>query len=338
MQNSSTRERKYKRPAVKIPLRAAAKRLAGAVLSLPVSAAIASWALLCSGAALFAQSVQAPQPPEVPTVSVPTVSAPALNAPALNTPALSVPAPGTPLPDYGAQNAAKNQPHSPPRQTAQSSSVAQRPSATAAAGKLASLSAAEISMLSNLFGSGNPLSLNALGGNTAAANAASLSASQGETAALLQAVLEKLDTLQKTVEQKSAEPASSRDAANGGKILRFISGSYNILAGCTAVFISKPEADGSFLLTGDRTYRTGGGTYGETFYMLFKSRADGMFNVAVSVNQHTENPQSVLKILEASPVLTAAKTGNLVTMRTQTPNGTIDLLLDIDFEPQRKSR
>ena len=150
--------------------------------------------------------------------------------------------------------------------------------------------------------------------------------------------MEKLDTLQKTVEQKSAAPSSPHEAANGGKILRFISGSYNILAGCTAVFISKPEGDGSFLLTGDRTYRTGGGTFGETFYMLFKSRADGMFNVAVSVNQHTENPQSVLKSLEKCPVLTAAKTGNLVTMRTQTPNGTIDLLLDIDFEPQRKSR
>ena len=150
--------------------------------------------------------------------------------------------------------------------------------------------------------------------------------------------MEKLDTLQKTVEQKSAAPSSPHEAVNGGKILRFISGSYNILAGCTAVFISKPEGDGSFLLTGDRTYRTGGGTFGETFYMLFKSRADGMFNVAVSVNQHTENPQSVLKSLEKCPVLTAAKTGNLVTMRTQTPNGTIDLLLDIDFEPQRKTR
>ena len=150
--------------------------------------------------------------------------------------------------------------------------------------------------------------------------------------------MEKLDTLQKTVEQKSAESSSPHEAANGGRIIRFISGSYNILAGCTAVFISKPEGDGSFLLTGDRTYRTGGGTFSETFYMLFKSRADGMFNVAVSVNQHTENPQSVLKSLEKCPVLTAAKTGNLVTMRTQTPNGTIDLLLDIDFEPQRKTR
>ena len=275
------------------------------------SRAAAAYALLCFGAVCFAQSVQAPTPPEVPTVSVPSVSAPTLSAPALSAPAF----------DAGA-------------------GTAQNSSAAAASGKTVSpsLSAADISMLSNLFGSGNPLSLNALGGNTAAANAASLSASQGETAALLQAVLEKLDTLQKTVEQKSAAPSSPHEAPNGGKILRFISGSYNILAGCTAVFISKPEADGSFLLTGDRTYRTGGGTFGETFYMLFKSRADGMFNVAVSVNQHTENPQSVLKSLEKCPVLTAAKTGNLVTMRTQTPNGTIDLLLDIDFEPQRKTR
>ena len=277
------------------------------------SRAAAVCALLCFGAACFAQSVQAPTPPEVPTVSVPSVSAPAFNAGA-----------GT----------AQRQPQSNEQKKAQNSSAA------AASGKLISpsLSAADISMLSNLFGSGNPLSLNALGGNAAAANAASLSASQGETAALLQAVLEKLDTLQKTVEQKSAAPSSPHEAANGGKILRFISGSYNILAGCTAVFISKPEGDGSFLLTGDRTYRMGGGTFGETFYMLFKSRADGMFNVAVSVNQQTENPQSVLKSLEKCPVLTAAKTGNLVTMRTQTPNGTIDLLLDIDFEPQRKSR
>ena len=285
------------------------------------SRAAAAYALLCFGAACFAQSVQAPTPPEIPTVNVPSVSAPTLSAPALSAPAFNA-------------GAAQKQPQSNEQKKAQNSS------ATAASSKTVSpsLSAADISMLSNLFGSGNPLSLNALGGNTAAANAASLSASQGETAALLQAVLEKLDTLQKTVEQKSAAPSSPHEAANGGKILRFISGSYNILAGCTAVFISKPEGDGSFLLTGDRTYRTGGGTFGETFYMLFKSRADGMFNVAVSVNQHTENLQSVLKSLEKCPVLTAAKTGNLVTMHTQTPNGTIDLLLDIDFEPQRKTR
>ena len=286
------------------------------------SRAAAAYALLCFGAVCFAQSVQAPTPPEVPTVSVPSVSAPTLSAPALSAPAF----------DAGAGTAQK-QPQSNEQKKAQNSS------ATAASGKLVSpsLSTADISMLSNLFGSGNPLSLNALG-NTAAANAASLSASQGETAALLQAVLEKLDTLQKTVEQKSAAPSSPHEVGNGGKILRFISGSYNILAGCTAVFISKPEGDGSFLLTGDRTYRTAGGTFSETFYMLFKSRADGMFNVAVTVNQHTENPQSVLKSLVKCPVLTAAKTGNLVTMRTQTPNGTIDLLLDIDFEPQRKNR
>ena len=286
------------------------------------SRAAAAYALLCFGAVCFTQSVQAPTPPEVPTVSVPSVSAPTLSAPALSAPAF----------DAGAGTAQK-QPQSNEQKKAQNSSAAAASSKTVSP----SLSAADISMLSNLFGSGNPLSLNALG-NTAAANAASLSASQGETAALLQAVLEKLDTLQKTVEQKSAESSSPHGAANGGRILRFISGSYNILAGCTAVFISKPEGDGSFLLTGDRTYRTGGGTFGETFYMLFKSRADGMFNVAVSVNQHTENPQSVLKSLEKCPVLTAAKTGNLVTMRTQTPNGTIDLLLDIDFEPQRKTR
>ena len=285
------------------------------------SRAAAAYALLCFGAVCFAQSVQAPTPPEIPTVNVPSVSAPSLSAPALSAPAFNA-------------GAAQKQPQSNEQKKAQNSSAAAASSKTVSP----SLSAADISMLSNLFGSGNPLSLNALGGNTAAANATSLSASQGETAALLQAVLEKLDTLQKTVEQKSAAPSSPHEAANGGKILRFISGSYNILAGCTAVFISKPEGDGSFLLTGDRTYRTSGGTFGETFYMLFKSRADGMFNVAVTVNQHTENPQSVLKNLEKCPVLTAVKTGNLVTMRTQTPNGTIDLLLDIDFEPQRKTR
>ena len=287
------------------------------------SRAAAVCAQLCFGAVCFTQSVQVPTPPEIPTVNVPSVSAPTLSVPALSAPAF----------DAGTGTAQK-QPQSNEQKKAQNSSAA------AASGKVVSpsLSAADISMLSNLFGSGNPLSLNALGGNTAAANAASLSASQGETAALLQAVLEKLDTLQKTVEQKLAAPSSPHEAANGGRILRFISGSYNILAGCTAVFISKPEGDGSFLLTGDRTYRTGSGTFGETFYMLFKSRADGMFNVAVSVNQHTENPQSVLKNLEKCPVLTAAKTGNLVTMRTQTPNGTIDLLLDINFEPQRKTR
>lgn len=232
-----------------------------------------------------------------------------------------------------------------------------------------SLSAADISTLSSLLGSGNLFSMQGLGGmlsipdtisgaqgnltsgvlagaRNGQLNAADLYG-QNQTAVLLQAVIEKLDALQKTVDlQNSAGTGHSgtdtktvqEKSERAGHILRFIAGNCNILPSCTAVFISQPEADGSFLLTADRKYRIADKIYGETFYMLFKAAGAGTFNVAFSLSQQPENQASALYGLTQIPFLQAVRTGNLVTMRVLTEKTQIDLLLDIDFKAEEKSR
>lgn len=227
-----------------------------------------------------------------------------------------------------------------------------------------SLSAADIGTLSSLLGSGNLLSMQGLGGmfsisgmpdplsggasgNLMSGALAGVTGGQNQTAVLLQAVLEKLDDLQKTLESQNPgkDGAAGSDTkavqdkgGQGGRILRFIAGNYNILPSCTAVFISRPEADGSFLLTGDRTYRASDKIYRETFYMLFKAAGAGTFNAAFSLSQQPENHQSLLYALTRAPFLQAVRTGNLVTMRVLTENVQTDLLLDIDFNSRGKDR
>lgn len=243
----------------------------------------------------------------------------------------------------------------------------------------ASLSAADISTLSSLLGSGNLFSAQGLGGLlsipgtisgtsgnpsggalagilSGQPNAADLYG-QNQTAVLLQAIIEKLDALQKTVDlQNSArgsvaetdtKRAAKQDTQDkqdkqGGRILRFVAGNYNILPSCTAVFISQPETDGSFLLTGDRKYRSAnsaaGKIYGETFYFLFKAAGGGTFNAAFTLSQQPENPDSPLYALTRASFLQAVRTGNLVTMRVLAENVQTDLLLDIDFNLREKGR
>ncbi|MGI5174456.1 hypothetical protein H0R92_12775 [Treponema sp. OMZ 840] len=297
-----------------------------------------------SSSAGFTQNippVTAPQAPVPPSVTPPSISPPVLNMSVPQKPKQSVPA------------------------------ANQKPHKIGAGGKISpSLpTASDISALSSLLGNQNPFSIQGLAasgvlpemelGSASTRNAAGFYG-QNDTAVLLQAIIEKLDTLQKTVELQNAPHAGTdRSAANrgnagaalpkngnthtkgtvqNGRILRFIAGNYNILPSCTAIFISQPETDGSFLLTGDRTYRASDTIYGETFYMLFKAAGAGNFNVAFSLSQHTENPQSLLYALTRAPFLQAVRTGNLVTMRTLTENTRIDLLLDIDFDAREKNR
>ena len=116
-----------------------------------------------------------------------------------------------------------------------------------------SLSAADISTLSSLLGSGNLFSMQGLGGMlsipdtiSGQLNAADLYG-QNQTAVLLQAVIEKLDALQKTVDlQNSAGTGHSgtdtktvqEKSERTGHILRFIAGNCNILPSCISIYLT----------------------------------------------------------------------------------------------------
>lgn len=166
------------------------------------------------------------------------------------------------------------------------------------------------------------------------------------TDALLSQILERLNELKAEQKNTSAEKQSGinsaaqnavqyaqNDTAQRPAILRFIINGYNVLDTCRTVYFSKKETDGSFLLTGDRKYLSDNDVREETFYLLFK--ADGNsgslkgYNVQPAVVQDYQNEYSLVYQLAQKQNLKAAKTGNLVSLRSTAPDWNLDMLLDI---------
>lgn len=163
------------------------------------------------------------------------------------------------------------------------------------------------------------------------------------TNVLLQQVLNSLNDLKKQQQSASAKEknelnATKTDAETFKKrepsILRFKINGYNISDSLTKVFFSDTEADGSFLLTGDRKYFVGQQVRTETFYMLFKTVSSNgaslTYKVQPSIVQDSKNENSYVYRLAAVKNLTAEKTGNLVVIHYSSDSLNADLLLDID--------
>ena len=130
---------------------------------------------------------------------------------------------------------------------------------TSALSKSNTLTATDIS---SLYDSGLFSNISSLGG----AGSLSNYSTSTSTNVLLQQVLNNLNDLKK--QQQSASPkeknelnATKTDAESFKKrepsVLRFKVNGYNISDSLTKVFFSDTEADGSFLLTGDRKYFVG---------------------------------------------------------------------------------
>ena len=171
-------------------------------------------------------------------------------------------------------------------------------------------------------------------GNNVSANSTNL---------LLQQILTELNELKK--EQKKATPEeqvklenNQKDSANfkqrNPSVLRFRINDYDIKDSLVEVFLSQPEEDGSFLLTGDRRYVANNKSRTETFYLLFQAEKTGgaaiSYNVVPSIDQDYENKNSFVYKMAQIKDLKADKTGNLVVLRYNSNNLTVDLLLDID--------
>lgn len=182
------------------------------------------------------------------------------------------------------------------------------------------LSAMEIS---NLSGTGIFNSISNLTGN--------YSSYSGSDKILLTQILEQLQELNKKLSenQDSRQKVSDVRSKNSSSILRFYVSQNDILPSCTTVFFSKPETDGSFLLTGDRKFSAGGKVFLETFYLFFKATGaeNGSTKFTVTAELSPDNNSfSVLKPLTNSSSLTAKKSGNLVSLKTDT----INLLLSLE--------
>lgn len=161
---------------------------------------------------------------------------------------------------------------------------------------------------------------------------------------LLNSVMEELSALKEKTEKNSealkkvslpvtASGAENENSEFNPKILRFFVNGQNIKDTIRTVYFSRKENDGSFLLTGDRKYTSGGKSRDETFYFLFKADgncgASAGYFVEPQVIQDSKNEKSFLYQLSQKPKLKAEKTGNLVSLKYVENGWNMDFLLDI---------
>ena len=134
--------------------------------------------------------------------------------------------------------------------------------------------------------------------------------------------------------QSTSINASETLSKSGQQILRFTINKSDMLGFVRSVYFSKPESDGTFLLTGDAKYAANGKFRTETFYLLF--HADGTKNagtsytVTPSLSQSTQDESTFLYRFTHSHDLKAFKTGNLVTLRSQENGVSADLLISLE--------
>lgn len=170
--------------------------------------------------------------------------------------------------------------------------------------------------------------------NSSSLNAAGLVSSADDTR-ILREILVQLDELKKSVAQPDKnESGKIAQKKSYGEILRFSVNGRNLLSSFGDVYFSKAETDGTFLLTGDRTYTSNGGQYSETFHLLFHSAGNSGgstdFSVAAEVFQNRENEDSLVYRLSKQENLTAKKTGNLVTLKVSAQDFKADILLSLN--------
>jgi len=150
----------------------------------------------------------------------------------------------------------------------------------------------------------------------------------------LNKIAEKQGTLESEKNPENVQVAAKKSSSAG--ILRFRFNNYEYVSNLSDVYISTPEADGTFFVTGGRTYSFGNAQSRETFYMLFKANSSndsgllGNYSVAVSVMQDVENPNSFVYKLSKVENLTAQKTGNLASLRLNKSDLKADILISLE--------
>ena len=199
--------------------------------------------------------------------------------------------------------------------------------------------------ISSLSGNSDLSTLSGLLGGDASSLYGNLTGLDSTTASyntnlLLSQILDKLNKIaetQGTLETgESSENVQVAAKKTSSGILRFRFNNYEFVSSLSDVYISSPEADGTFFVTGDRTYSFGNGQSRETFYMLFKANSTndssplGNYSVAVSVMQDVENPNSFVYKLSKVENLTAQKTGNLASLRLNTNDLKTDILISLE--------
>ena len=283
-----------------------------------------------------------PTPPSMPTLSVPSMSAPHYT-PGRNTAVQRQ----TNDSQTGSAPAANETPPQTMQRIPSGKAQSTDPADANGSKNQSAVSAADLTALAKKGLLNNFYSLLGVSGNDAllqgglsAGGISSGAALPSSSNAMLEKILSELDNVKKQNAEavKSNEEQPPASSARPG-ILRFIVNGYDILSSCRTVYFSDVGKDGTFLLTGDRTYTANGQKRMETFYLLFRPAGNAGFStqykVECSVVQDYTNTHSFMYRLASLGNLSAAKTGNLVSMRTSDPNCRADLLIDIGSAKQQ---
>ena len=135
-------------------------------------------------------------------------------------------------------------------------------------------------------------------------------------------------------DKSAGKDGFSNKSTKEPKILRFVVNGYDMLPTCTKVYFSDFEADGTFLLTGDRKYLSENKVRSETFYFYFHARENKngitTYMVTPAVSQDYENQYSYLYQLTQKSEMSAERTGNLMTVRASEADWKLDMLLSLD--------
>ena len=188
-----------------------------------------------------------------------------------------------------------------------------------------------------------------LSGDSSLSALSGLSSTQSNSAysnyLLLSQIIEKLNELSKKLDEtnsSAAQPTTTQTSeatqtasSTNREIMRFRINGSNILSSITDIYISKPDTDGSFLLTADRTYTADYKKRTETFYMFFTptDNKTSTLDVSVSVLQDYENKNSFLyrfADLSEQISISAKKTGRLISIIINNPSFKVDFLLSLD--------
>ncbi len=277
--------------------------------------------LLCGPAFISGQTGYLPPnpvaPPEIQKIAPPTVTppvAPAAPAAPTTSAAPTAPSPGS---TQGTSSGSSASQRSASQRSAQAKPAADDDS-------VLKVNAAALSLLG--LDSDNAL-LNALAGTGNGDLSTSDSATLKKILELLENQAAQANSAGRKNQGAAAAPAAKAVQSEGAELVRFSVNGYSILGTVTALVSSVQAVDGSFLITGDRSFTASGNVLSETFYLLCRPAPEGRWLLTAEVTQNPENPNSFLfRLADRSPVY-GEQTGNLIVFRSAAEKWLLDLVI-----------
>jgi hypothetical protein len=116
---------------------------------------------------------------------------------------------------------------------------------------------------------------------------------------------------------------------SGGEIVRFMVNGTDVGKSITALVSSAIARDGSFLLTGDRTYAGGDRWLTETFYLLCRKSGPGTYALYADIAQSQVNANSFLYRLARKTPISGRLEGDMIVFGGKETDWQLDLAIRV---------